>query len=146
MRKRGDISPGDETTNPRRELHLHRRTDGSLTDTTVLNQPADRHTGARARAQNGAHVHTFTGATDRHSHPSPPARVLPPSVGGANRLRRPSQTPRSDLHFLSWRGVSFHSIRGNASIRRYFNPCDREISDRLANGGERERREAWRGS
>lgn len=27
VRKRGDISPGDETTNPRRELHLHRRTD-----------------------------------------------------------------------------------------------------------------------
>lgn len=32
--KRGDISRGDETTNPRRELHLHRR--------TVLRQTHDR--------------------------------------------------------------------------------------------------------
>lgn len=56
--KRGDISRGDETTNPRRELHLHRR--------TVLRQTHDR---------TDTHTHTYIRVTDRHL-PSRPLITL----------------------------------------------------------------------
>lgn len=91
-----------------------------------------------------SHKHDDVNQTERHTYENDVAHTysLKQPIGTfSNPLCTPrswrrieaqtpsfSLTPRSDLHFLSWREVSFHSIRGNASIRRYFNPCEGKIS------------------
>lgn len=85
--KRGDISRGDETTNPRRELHLHRR--------TVLRQTHDRTI---------EHTHTGTHVTDRHL-PFRPLTTPPPF--DRRRSARTRSTPSFPLTLELWFTFSF---------------------------------------
>lgn len=115
--KRGDISRGDETTNPRRELHLHRR--------TVLHQ---------------TRRHAHTRITDRHLpfHHLLPLLSSPPPFDRRRSARKREGRHRfpltlQGLIYIFFPGAEsrFTSIRGNTprSEPRYFQPLrEREIS------------------